>query len=246
MKGRLLLVDDNEAYLDSTKDVMEDEGYDVVTATGGKEAVQLVASQQFDVVVMDIKMPGMNGVESFIEMKKHNPDIKVIMCTAYIVEHLIRQALEQGALAVLNKPFEMGVLLKTIENVMEGTNSGRILLADSDRKYCAKLGGILKAGGHEVEVVHDGEDAIAMARTQNFDIIMLEMNLPLISGIEVHRRIKSMQGRILASILIGYHGEMDPSIQRRLKGEEGALCLTKPLDTVQLLDLLGTIFAAKQ
>lgn len=246
MKGRLLLVDDNEAYLDSTRDVMEDEGYEVVTATGGKEAIQLVASQLFDVVVMDIKMPGMNGVESFIEMKKYRPDLKVIMCTAYIVENLIRQALEQGALSVLNKPFEMDLLLKTIENVMEDKTRGRILLADRDKEYCAKLAGILTARGHDVEVVHDGEDALAKAGFRSFDILLLEMNLPKVSGIEVYQRIKATQGRILAAILLGFREEMDTSVQRRLKREDGALCLTKPLDTVRLLDLLGTIFAARQ
>lgn len=246
MKGRLLLVDDNEAYLDSTRDVMEDEGYEVVTASGGKEAIQLVASQDFDVVVMDIKMPGMNGVESFIEMKKHKPGVRVIMCTAYIVENLIRQALEQGALAVLNKPFEMDLLLKTIENVMEGGNRGRILLADRDRDYCRELAAILTVRGHEVDVVHDGREALAHAGGRNFDILILDTNLPIVNGVEVYHRIKSRQERILAAILIGFQEEIDPSLQRRLKREEGALWLTKPLDTVQLLDLLGTIFAARQ
>jgi two-component system, NtrC family, response regulator HydG len=246
VKGRLLLVDDNEAYLDSTRDVMEDEGYEVLTATGGKEAVQLVASQQFDVVVMDIKMPGMNGVESFIEMKRFDPGVKVIMCTAYIVENMIRQALEQGALAVLNKPFEMGLLLKTIENVMEERHKGRILLADRDEVLCAALAGILRARGHKVEEVHNGRDALGKASVQDFDILLLEMNLPVVNGMEVYHRIKAMQGKILAAILTGFQEEMDASIQRRLKQEEGALCLTKPLDTVQLLDLLGTIFASKQ
>lgn len=246
MKGRLLLVDDNEAYLDSTRDVMEDEGYEVLTAAGGKEAVQLVASQRIDVVVMDIKMPGMNGVESFIEMKKFDPGVKVIMCTAYIVENMIRQALEQGALAVLNKPFEMGLLLKTIENVMEERHKGSILLGDSDEVLCAELAGILQARGHKVEAVHNGRDALSKASVQDFDILLLEMNLPVVNGMEVYHRIKAVQGKILAAILTGFQEEMDAAGLRRLKQEEGALCLTKPLDTVQLLDLLGTIFASKQ
>lgn len=116
MKGRILLVDDNLEYLDSTKDVLEDEGYDVCTATGGGDAVRQVQAQHFDAILMDIKMPGLNGVEAFLEMKKYDPNVRVIMCTAYGVESLIRQALDEGALAVLNKPFEMDELLQIIDD----------------------------------------------------------------------------------------------------------------------------------
>ena len=73
MSPQILLVDDNEDFLDNVKDVFEDEGYEVLTATSGEEAVQLVKTESVDVVVMDIKMPGMNGVEAFIEMKKFYP-----------------------------------------------------------------------------------------------------------------------------------------------------------------------------
>jgi CheY-like chemotaxis protein len=118
MRTRILLVDDNEEFLDSTKDVIEDEGYEVVTAISGEEALRRVVSESFDLVIMDIKMPRMNGVDTFTEMKKVKPDIKVIMCTAYIVEATIRRALREGARAVLNKPFEMEALLSAIEGAV--------------------------------------------------------------------------------------------------------------------------------
>jgi two-component system, NtrC family, response regulator HydG len=115
VKARILLVDDNEAFLDSTKDVLEDEGYEVVTAPSGEEAIRQVEAGDFHIVVMDIKMPGLSGVEAFVEMKKRRAKVKAIMCTAYIVESLIKKALAEGAVAVLNKPFEMDLLLRTIE-----------------------------------------------------------------------------------------------------------------------------------
>jgi len=101
---KILLVDDNEAFLDSAMDVLEMEGFDVTTASSGEEGVRKVRSGSFDVVLMDIKMPGLNGVEAFIEMKKHHPNIRVIICTAYMIDDLIRQARREGAFAVLNKP----------------------------------------------------------------------------------------------------------------------------------------------
>ncbi len=115
MKKSVLLVDDNEMFLDSCRDVLEDEGYSVTTATGGEEALLYVRARSFCAVVMDIKMAGMNGVESFIAMKKYRPDIRVIMCTAHLVENLILRAEQEGAFRVLTKPFKTDRLLESIE-----------------------------------------------------------------------------------------------------------------------------------
>ncbi len=73
METRILLVDDNEEFLDSTRDVLEDDGYLVATATNGELALALMETGSYDVILMDIKMPGMNGVETFIKMKKKTP-----------------------------------------------------------------------------------------------------------------------------------------------------------------------------
>jgi CheY-like chemotaxis protein len=112
---RLLIVDDNETFLDSAGDVLEAEGFSVAAAAGGEEAIRRAREENFCVIVMDIKMGGLNGVETFIEMKKFRPDIKVIICTAHMVEDLIRQAEAEGVTAVLKKPFKTEVLLETIE-----------------------------------------------------------------------------------------------------------------------------------
>jgi CheY-like chemotaxis protein len=61
LKGTILLVDDNGEFLDSTKDVLEDEGYEVFTATNGEDAIRMVGERPFEVILMDIKMPGLKG-----------------------------------------------------------------------------------------------------------------------------------------------------------------------------------------
>lgn len=246
MKGRILLVDDNEEFLDSTKDVLEEEEYHVVTAVGGEEAVKLVENSDFDVILMDIKMPGMNGVDAFIEMKKRNPGVKVVMCTAYIVENLIRRALEEGAYAVLNKPFEMDLLLRTIEMVGESRHRGAILVADRDREFCAEIEGVLEAHGHRVVVSYDGRDALKQADNSEFDVLLLDINLSLVDGLEVHRRIKATQPHLFITIIIGYAEEMTGTVQQKLKQENGLTTLVKPLDKDRLPDLLASMCAAKR
>jgi DNA-binding NtrC family response regulator len=124
LKGTILLVDDNGEFLDSTKDVLEDEGYEVFTATNGEDAVRMVGERPFEVVLMDIKMPGLSGVETLIEIKKINPGVKVIMVTAYSVESLIRQALKEGAYSYLAKPLDMIKLIGLIKHIDNAKKNG--------------------------------------------------------------------------------------------------------------------------
>jgi DNA-binding NtrC family response regulator len=240
MNGRILLVDDNEEFLDSTRDVLDNEGYDIVTATSGEEGIELAGAQTFDVVLMDIKMPGMNGVESFLEMKRRNPKVKVIMVTAYSVEDLMRQALDEGVLAVLNKPLGMDRLFRTIEDAKRDRKGGLVLAVDDDKEICNNFVDILGERGYEVTAAYDGEEAVTKAKTNIFDILLLDMNLPILNGLEVYRSIKTIQPNIVAIIVSGYGQEMDSLIMQALN-ENAHTFLRKPVNMGQLLGLVEGI-----
>ena len=115
IKGKILVVDDNEDLCEMLKDILEMEDFEVAIALDGPQALEQATEQDFDVVLMDIKMPKMDGVETFRKMKEIKPDTPVIMITAYAVEQLIREAMKLGAYAALKKPFNFDELLKTID-----------------------------------------------------------------------------------------------------------------------------------
>ncbi|MBW2163453.1 MAG: response regulator [Deltaproteobacteria bacterium] len=240
MKGQILLVDDNEEFLDSTRDVLDDEGYDVVTATSGEKGIDLAGARIFDVILMDIKMPGMNGVESFIEMKRRNPKVKVIMVTAYTVEDLMRQALDEGVFAVLSKPVDMDRLFHTIEDAKKDRTGGSVLVVDDDKEICNNFVDILNERGYEVTAAYDDEEAVTKAKTNSFDILLLDMNLPLLNGLEVYRRIKTIQPNIVTIIVNGHTQEMDSFITQALK-KNAHTFLRKPVNIDQLLGLVEGI-----
>ncbi len=244
MKGQILLVDDNKDFLDSTKDVLEDAGYEVTPAHSGEEAVKLVKSREFDVVVMDIKMPGMNGVESYIEMKKIRPEIRTVMITAYSVEELIRQAMEEGAYGVLKKPLNMSSLFQTIEKVRRKGEGGFILLADDDKDLCDSLQDVLNDNGYKVAVAYDGKEAVRKAEEHPVDILLVDMKLPFMNGLEVYRRIKRITPDAVAIIISGYAKEMNDLILQMLD-ESAFTCLTKPIDMRNMLATLDSVCAAK-
>ncbi len=242
MNRRVLLVDDNKEFLDSTKDVLELEGFDVVTATSGEESLMLTKTQSFEVVVMDIKMPRMNGVESFIAMKKQNPDVKVIIVTAYSVEELIQQAKDEGAYAVLNKPLNIDMVTKKINELRKKSGAELILIAEDDKALCENLREILEAEGYGVVTAHDGEKAFEIASGQPFDIILLDMKLPLLNGLEVFRKIKAILPDISAIIISAYGKQMHDMIEQALE-ESAHTFLTKPLKMDTLLMTIKEISA---
>lgn len=245
MKTRILLVDDNEEFLDSTRDVLEDKGYEVITAKSGEGALIKVVSDPFDIVIMDIKMPGMNGVESFMEMKRLRPDLRVILITAYSVESLIRQALTEGVYAVLGKPLDMRHLFSFIEKARTGGKGGLILVADDDCTFCDGLSDVLTREDFRVVMAHDGKEAVRQAETSPFDILLIDMKLPVLNGLETYRRIKQAKPDTIAIVISGYAGEMDALIRQAL--DENALCfLGKPINMKHLLELLKTHCSDKE
>ncbi len=216
-----------------------------MTASSGLEAIRQVEAHAFDVVLMDIKMPGLSGVETFVEMKKLNPAVKVIMCTAYIVEALIKKALAEGACAVLNKPFEMDLLFRTIDSALASSRGGAtVLVADRDKELCTTLEAALGSAGNHVVVANDGHEALRLAVDRKFDILMLDADLPLINGPELHRLIKEKQPDLRATIIMGGAREMSPEMTKQLAREKGLTKLTKPLDMAQLTELLENIRVA--
>ncbi|MEA2104746.1 MAG: response regulator [Candidatus Cloacimonadota bacterium] len=114
-KTRILIVDDDEGMNETLSDILSEKGFDVSVTNDGYIAIEMVKKSPFDFALMDIKMPGINGVETFKKVHEIEPDIKVIMMTAYSVENLINEALEYGAFDVIHKPIDIEQIIATIK-----------------------------------------------------------------------------------------------------------------------------------
>jgi two-component system response regulator HydG len=118
MKSNILVVDDLKSIRLTLSGILGDEGYNVVLAEDGYQAIEAAKQAPFDFVFMDIKMPGINGVQTLREIKKINPQAVVIMMTAYSVEDLVSQALGEGAYAVVYKPFDIDKIMDIIKSAL--------------------------------------------------------------------------------------------------------------------------------
>lgn len=122
---RVLVVDDDMGMLQTTADILDARGYQVAVAEDGARAIELVRETCFDLALLDIKLPGMNGVETYRELKKISPAIRAVMMTAYAVENLVTEALEEGAVEVLYKPLDMKRIVALIESAKGKPNKIR-------------------------------------------------------------------------------------------------------------------------
>ena len=118
MKNNILVVDDIKSIRQTLSGILGDEGYNVVLAEDGYQAIEAASQTPFDFIFMDIKMPGINGVQTFREIQKINPEAVVIMMTAYSVESLVRQALGEGAYGVVYKPFDIDEIVSIVDSAL--------------------------------------------------------------------------------------------------------------------------------
>ncbi|HUX05702.1 MAG TPA: sigma-54 dependent transcriptional regulator [Acidobacteriota bacterium] len=126
---RILVVDDEMVVRDSLASWFEEEGYEVGTAASGKEALQRMQEGSWDIGLLDIKMPGMDGLELQRKMKEIDPAVQIIIMTAYASVQTAVDALKDGAYDYIVKPFDPDQLVHIIRNATEHKK----LSADSER-----------------------------------------------------------------------------------------------------------------
>jgi CheY-like chemotaxis protein len=118
-KPKVLIVEDQRSMRLTLAGIIEDQGYDVTEVEDGYRAIEAVRKSAFDLVFMDIKMPGINGVQTFREIKKISQRPVVVMMTGFAVEDLVKEALEEGAFSVVYKPFEIDEVIRLMESVLK-------------------------------------------------------------------------------------------------------------------------------
>ncbi len=234
-KTTILVVDDQIGMLETFTDILEDQGFDVVTADDGFTAIDRVKEQDFNLVFMDMKMPGINGVQTFREMKKIRPNISVVMMTAYSVEDLIEEAIAEGAYTVIHKPFDIDKVIQTIDKALK---TSLVLVVDDhleDRELFAE---ILKDKGHTVSTAKDGYEAIEMVKEGKFDIIFIDVKMPGIDGVKTFEEVHRMRPEVPVIMVTGY------SVEELVKDaiDKGAYtCIHKPVDMDKILQIVEEV-----
>jgi DNA-binding NtrC family response regulator len=115
---KLLIVDDEAGIVDEVKDYFAEEGFEVHTADSGKDGIVLVQSLKPDVLILDMKLPDISGLEVLKVSKEQSPKTKVIVVTGYVDQGMIDKAEQLGRDAFLQKPFDLTFLIDEVNRLL--------------------------------------------------------------------------------------------------------------------------------
>ena len=119
MNPRILIVDDDSSGLEATAEVLQREGYELFTATGGRAAIAVLDAENIDVVITDEKMPDMSGIDLLKYIHANHPYTQVILLTAYGSVDSAVEAIQTGAISYREKPIRIELLRQTVKNALE-------------------------------------------------------------------------------------------------------------------------------
>lgn len=233
----ILVVDDNEDLLDTFAMILKRRGYCVETADNGISAVDKFKEHNYDVTLMDIVMPEMNGVEAFREIRKLHPEAPIILMTAYSDDELLQTARDAGIHRIINKPIRIDRLIDLIN---EASSSQPILVIDDDDDICQTLTEILKSEGHEVLTAGSGEEAIVLASEKPCQIAFIDVKLPNIDGLETLLRLKRINPDILTIMMTGFRNEVKDALNKA-QAASAITCLYKPFDPAEAAKLVKRV-----
>ncbi|MFQ5855970.1 MAG: response regulator [Anaerolineae bacterium] len=236
-RHKVLVVDDQRSMRLTLSGIIEDQGYDVTEVEDGYQAIDMAKQTTFDLVFMDIKMPGINGVQTFREIKKISPESVVVMMTGFAVEDLVKAALDEGAFSVVYKPFDMEEVISLVESALKTVF---ILVVDdrsSDREILRE---VLMDKGYRVAEAANGDEAIQMVKDSRYDVIMMDIKLPGKDGFATFEEIKVIDPDARVLFMTGFVQE--ESIRRAL--DAGAYPVAfKPFDMKTVLALVEDMIA---
>lgn len=234
---RILVVDDDHDHADSLADLFRLEGHEVEVAYSAPEAIRIFLASYFDLAFMDVVMPGMNGVESFLEIRRSKPDAKVYMMSGYSVEELLRQATDNGALGVLTKPMDPAKVAAALE---EATPQGIVLVAEDDPDFGPVLADGIACSGKACELVTNGRDALERIEKGGVDVLVLDLKMPLINGIDVYKTLRD-RGKAVPTIMVTACSDEFADKLASLDDVTVTGILTKPFDLPSLLARLDRL-----
>lgn len=234
---KILVVDDDRRIVKTTCDILKIKGHEAIAAYTGEEGVEMVKTEAPDCVLMDIRMPGISGVEALRQMKAISPSLPVVLVSAYTTGEVVDEAKRAGAYAVLSKPLNFQMVLSFLSLLHKEEN---ILVVDDDPSFGKTLKDILVLRGYQVETETEPEKVLDHLTNNYKLVVVLDLKLGDVNGVEVLKRIQAKYPNKPVVMMTGYRQEMGASIEKA--NQIGAYTvLYKPFETDALLHLIEEI-----
>jgi len=233
MKTRILVVDDEPSVRETLIANLElDDRFDVTGAESGAQALALVEKQPFEVVLTDVRMPGMNGVELFRLLTRARPGMPVVLMTAFALEGLVQEAVREGVFTVLPKPSQVDTVVHTLA---QAARRPFVLVIDDEASLAFSTVESLRTAGVRALPAYDGEAAVHAVERGTVDVCVLDMVMPGLSTEDVVQLIRTRDDTIAFIAVLS--DEAPASLMRLAARLEGML--HKPVDVGTLIDAVA-------
>ncbi len=230
----ILVVDDDRDNANSLGELFEMDGHRVEVVYTGREAIFAYLKNDFDVAFVDVIMPGMNGVESFMEIRKLRPHANVYMMSGYSVEELLKQAMAQGALGILQKPADPETLIKMVKDVGE---NGLIVAQGVGSQFAAEISSHAQGHGTQCHVVNQAHSSLGASKQG--EMVVLDMNCALIDSMGYYNNLRKA-GDMPPTIILAPQAVV-PSGRETLRDLKLTGILNKPFDPEYLISQLHVL-----
>jgi DNA-binding NtrC family response regulator len=237
----VLVVDDESDICDNLRDILADLGYNVDTANDGRSALKLVEAKHYDVALLDLRMPGMDGLELHRRIKALRPGAVAMIVTAYATDAATQAALEAGAWKVVAKPVDFSRLMQWIG---EALDQPIVLVIDDDDELCQSLWDILREQGYRVSLAGNGVQAAQRLKEHDPQVVLIDMKLPLTSGAEIFRLVRKTNPQARTVLITGHRREVEREIDEAIREGADAVCY-KPFDVERLLKTVRELSQSK-
>ena len=236
--ARILVVDDLPSIQELARSILEGAGHEVHVTSDGADAVALVRANEYDLVLMDIHMPMMDGLAAAREIRALTGPVRhvpILSMTADALPDQLRGFEEAGMNDHILKPLRRDELLSRVGRWLQRRFAARILVADDIEMIRELARSLLEPAGHSVDAVPDGAQAVDAVQARAYDVVLMDIQMPVMDGVEATRRIRALASSARDIPIIAMTTNLAPDQARIYEAVGMNAVIGKPLDRRELL-----------
>lgn len=207
----VLIVDDDEIIRRQLEKELKRNFFKTYLSADGKTALETFDKEKIDILLVDIKLPDMNGLEVLKKLKEKKPDCEVIVITGFGTQEIAIQSLRRGAIDYIEKPIKMDELSAALGRACEKlakkeelSYKNTLVVIDDEEEVVKRLKGFLAKEGYEVFGAYNGKEGLDIIENNKVDVVITDIKMDDMDGIEVLRKAKVLCQDIEGIMVTGY------------------------------------------